>query len=93
MIKLIKFSGEWIISEIEELPEVQFGDPDCVLKYPYQVEGNCLGPWPAYSDEREIIIRSSDITVITEPKKFHLSQYAASVDQERSQIANQIEEE
>lgn len=93
MIKLIKFSGEWIISEIEELPEVQFGDPDCVLKYPYQVEGNCLGPWPAYSDEREIIIRSSDITVITEPKKFHLSQYAASVDQERSQIVNQIEEE
>lgn len=93
MIKLIKFSGEWIISEIEELPDVQFGDPDCVLKYPYQIEGSCLGPWPPYSDEREIVIRSSDITVITEPKKFHLSQYAASVDQESDQIIKETEEE
>ena len=69
MIKLLKFDGDWIISEIEEIPESQIGDPDCVLKYPYQIEGNCLGTWPAYTEEREIIVRSSDITVITEPKK------------------------
>ena len=57
MIKLIKFDGDWIISELEEIPDCEIGDPDCVLKYPYQIEGNCLVPWPAYSSERQIIIR------------------------------------
>ena len=72
MIKLIKFDGDWIVTNVVEIPDVEFGDPDCVLKYPYQVEGECLGPWPVHSDEREIIVRSSDITVITEPNTFLL---------------------
>jgi hypothetical protein len=93
MIKLLKFDGDWIISEIEEIPESQIGDPDCVLKYPYQIEGNCLGTWPAYTEEREIIVRSSDITVITEPKKFHLSQYTSLVYDEQDENEIQLIEE
>jgi hypothetical protein len=91
MIKLMKFDGEWIISEIEEIPDAQFGDPDCVLKYPYQIEGNCLGTWPVYTEEREIIVRSSDVTVISEPKKFHLAQYAALVHDERGELEDEIQ--
>lgn len=93
MIKLLKFAGDWLISEVEEIPETEIGDPDCVLKYPYQIDGKCLGPWPEYSDEREIIVRSTDITVITEPKRFHLANYIASVDRERAENDNVDEEE
>ena len=82
MIKLIKFDGDWIVTNVVEIPDVEFGDPDCVLKYPYQVEGECLGPWPVHSDEREIIVRSSDITVITEPNTFLLTSYQKVIDEE-----------
>ena len=81
MIKLIKFDGDWIVTNVVEIPDVEFGDPDCVLKYPYQVEGECLGPWPVHSDEREIIVRSSDITVITEPNTFLLTSYQKVIDE------------
>lgn len=84
MIKVIKFDGEWIVSEIEQLEDVPFGDPDCVLKYPYQVEGECLAPWPRYSDEREIIVRSSEIRVIVDPKTFLLGSYINVVSEEKA---------
>lgn len=82
MIKLIKFDGDWIVANVTEIPDVEFGDPDCVLKYPYQVEGECLGPWPPHSDQREIIVRSSDVTVITDPDTFLLSSYQKVIDEE-----------
>jgi hypothetical protein len=81
-IKLIRFDGEWIVSDIEEIEDTTFGDPDCVLKYPYQVEGKCLAPWPAYSDQREIVVRSSEITVLTDPNTFILSSYINVVAEE-----------
>jgi hypothetical protein len=74
-IKLIRFDGVWIISEVEEIPDVEFGDPDCVLKYPYEVEGTCLGPFPQHSREREFIIRSSEISLIADPSDFIYNQY------------------
>jgi hypothetical protein len=79
-IKLIRFDGIWIVSEIEEIPEAEFGDPDCVLKYPYEVEGKCLGAFPHYSKERELIVRSSEISLITEPTDFLYNLYRASID-------------
>ncbi len=82
-IKLIRFSGVWIVSEIEEIPETEFGDPDCVLKYPYEIDGNCLGPFPEHSREREFIIRSSDISLIADPSDFVYNQYRDLVVQEK----------
>ncbi len=81
-IKLVRFDGVWIISQLEEIPDVEFGDPDCVLKYPYEVEGKCLGPFPRYSREREFIVRSSEISLIAEPTDFLYNLYRASVDME-----------
>jgi hypothetical protein len=89
MIQLIKFSNEWLISYIEQIPEATLGDPDCVLKYPYQIEGKCLGSWPQYSEEREVIVRSSDITVITDPKQFYLDLYNELVREEKNFISPQ----
>lgn len=83
-IKLIRFSGMWIISEVEEIPDVEFGDPDCVLKYPYEIEGTCLGVFPQHSREREFIIRSSEISLIADPTDFVFNQYRELVAQEKA---------
>lgn len=92
-IKLIRFSGIWIVSEIEEIPETEFGDPDCVLKYPYEISGNCLGPFPEHSREREFIIRSSEISLIADPSDFVYSQYREAVTQEKSITPAELFEE
>jgi hypothetical protein len=82
MIKLIKLDGDWIVAKIEEIPGVEFGDPDCVLKCPYQIDGTCFGSYPPYSDDSEIIVRSSDITVISEPKPDIMKTYLELLEQE-----------
>jgi hypothetical protein len=82
-IKLLRFDGVWIISEVEEIPDVEFGDPDCVLKYPYEVEGSCLGPFPLHAREREFIVRSSEISLISEPTDFIYNQYRGLVEVEK----------
>lgn len=82
-IKLIRFAGVWIISEIEEIPDVEFGDPDCVLKYPYEIEGNCLGPFPQHARDREFVVRSSEISLIADPSDFVYNQYRGLIDAEK----------
>lgn len=67
MLKLLKFDGHWIVAEVEEIPGVEFGDPDCVLKYPCEVREDGLAFFPPFSDDRELAVRSSDITLIAEP--------------------------
>jgi hypothetical protein len=92
-IKLIRFDGVWIISEVEEIPDVEFGDPDCVLKYPYEVDGSCLGPFPPHSRDREFIVRSSEISLIADPSDFLYNQYRGLVEIEKpAPIAEESEE-
>jgi|694.fasta_scaffold08640_2 hypothetical protein len=92
-IKLIRFDGVWIISEVEEIPDVEFGDPDCVLKYPYEVDGSCVGPFPPYSRDREFIVRSSEISLIADPSDFLYNQYRGLVEIEKpAPIAEESEE-
>jgi|TARA_B100000902_G_scaffold395146_1_gene453069 hypothetical protein len=67
MLKLLRFESRWIVSEVEEIPGVEFGDPDCVLKYPCEVTEDGLTTFPPFSDDRELAVRSSDITLIAEP--------------------------
>ena len=67
MLKLLRFESRWLISEVEEIPGVEFGDPDCVLKYPCEVKEDGLSSFPPFSDDRELAVRSSDITLIAEP--------------------------
>ena len=67
MLKLLRFERRWLVSEVEEIPGVEFGDPDCVLKYPCEVTEDGLTTFPPFSDDRELAVRSSDITLIAEP--------------------------
>jgi hypothetical protein len=93
-IKLIRFDGVWLVSEVEEIPDVEFGDPDCVLKYPYEVDGTCLGVFPLLAKDREFVVRSSEISLIADPSDFLFQQYHELIFQEKSTlpIAEEIEE-
>ena len=79
MLKLLKFDGHLLIAEVEEIPGVEFGDPDCILKHPYEVIPDNSNPiinkFPNFSRESELTVRSSDITFITEPDDLIVSLY------------------
>ena len=86
-IKLFYFKDVWIVSEFEEVSEfdeeiITEAGPDCLLKYPYTITENGLEEWPQYSDEREILVRSSDISVLVDPKNNILVSYLELVDKE-----------
>jgi len=55
MIKLLKFDGHWLVTEVEEISGVEFGDPDCVLKYPYEVTADGVKHFPPFGVDRELI--------------------------------------
>lgn len=67
MIKILKFDTHWIVAEIDEIPGVEFGDPDCVLKYPCELWDGDLVRFPPCSLDVEIAVRSSDIKLIADP--------------------------
>ena len=74
---LLRLSNEWIVAQVDEVEgELIPGDPDCILRQPFMVDydGN-LTKWPHNSDDREVIVRSSDITVVTNPSKAILARY------------------
>lgn len=81
MLYLLKFDGHLLIAEVEEIPGVQFGDPDCILKHPYRVSGHpgstnpTITKFPNFAKASELSVRSSDITFITEPDDFIVSRY------------------
>ena len=75
MLQVFRLDGCWVVSEVENIPDQEWGDPDGVLKYPYEILGGSIGdastgdgthlrPFPPFSSKRdEIYIRQSDITV------------------------------
>ena len=82
MIKLLKFDGHWLVAEVEEIPGAELGDPDCVLKYACEVNQDGAVPFPAYSDDRELVVRSDNITVIAEPSAMYSALYYDLKDKE-----------
>ena len=75
MLKLLKFDGHWLVAEVEEIPGTELGDPDCVLKYACEVSEDGALPFPLYSDDTELVVRSENITVIAEPSAMFSALY------------------
>ena len=79
---LLKLANEWIIAQVEPaegdtIPD----DPDVWMIEPYVVD--CEGqivPWASHASEREFNVRSSDITVVTNPSKALLARYIESLE-------------
>ena len=64
-----------LISEIVEI-QSQIGDPDCKLINPYIfAENEEMKQWMPSTDQKEFMIRSSDILTMADPKKEIIEKY------------------
>ena len=72
---MMLLKNQWILAKVEEIEGAQFGDPDCILVEPMLWDGGQLKDWLPFADEKETIVRSSDIITFVEPGKEILSKY------------------
>tara|TARA_B100000902_G_scaffold275470_1_gene261247 strand:+ start:1409 stop:1669 length:261 start_codon:yes stop_codon:yes gene_type:complete len=80
---LIKLHNEWIIAQVEPIEKSDSlpGDPDVWMIEPYVVEyDGQIKAWAEHSSEREFNVRSSDLTVVTNPSKSLLARYIESLE-------------
>ena len=64
-----------LITEIEEVVS-EIGDPDCRLINPYRFYGlESMKPWVEASEQKEYMIRSSDILTIADPTAEIIEKY------------------
>lgn len=75
VVQVLKLQDQWLIAEIEEIGDVEFGSPDCILKNVKEIIDGNLVRWPRYSPDTEIVVRSSDILVLVNPSSDILSRY------------------
>tara|TARA_B100001250_G_scaffold145170_1_gene124284 strand:+ start:256 stop:513 length:258 start_codon:yes stop_codon:yes gene_type:complete len=79
---LLKLHDEWIVAQVESVEgDTLPGDPDIWLVQPHVVdcEGQ-LTPWATHSSETEFNVRSSDITIVTNPSKAILARYIECIE-------------
>ena len=67
--------NQWILAKVEEIEGTQLGDPDCILVEPMIIDGTILKDWLPFADEKETVVRSSDILTFVEPGKDLVSKY------------------
>ncbi len=74
---LLKLHDEWIVAQVEPVEgDTLPGDPDVWMIEPYVLDSEGqLTPWAEHSSEREFNVRSSDLTVVTNPSKGILARY------------------
>ncbi len=66
------------MAQVEEIEGAQFGDPDCILINPMSIEETNLKDWLPFADNKETVVRSSDILTFVEPSRDILSRYYSS---------------
>ena len=79
---LLRLSNQWLVAQVSEMEgDTLPGDPDCILNDPFvlDLEGN-LSSWPEFSDDREVAVRSTDITTIVDPSKELLARYIKALE-------------
>ena len=64
---------------MEEIEGAPFGEPDCILVNPMVItpEGQ-LTDWLHFADNKETVVRSSDILTFVEPSRDILASYFSS---------------
>ena len=73
---MLRLKDQWLLAQVEEVEGAPFGEPDCILVNPMQItpEGQLID-WLHFADNKETVVRSSDILSFTEPGKELLSKY------------------
>ena len=65
MKKLLRLNNEpWILADVQEVEEAEYGQPDCLLVDPITLDGK---RWPQHSADNELYVRSTDIIVMVNP--------------------------
>ena len=72
---MLRLKDQWLLARVEEIEGAQFGDPDCILVNPMSIEGDQLKDWLPFTDNKETVVRSSDIMTFVEPSKELLAKY------------------
>lgn len=83
-IQVIRFDNRWIIADVEKIdnPEIEYGKPDCLLKYPCEIDDSKISAWPPYTSETTIAIRSSEIAMMLDPTNAISKLYLNFIDPE-----------
>ena len=78
-LQVLRLKDQWLIAKVEEIEGAPFGEPDCILVNPMQSppEGQ-LTDWLQFAENKETVVRSSDILTFTEPGKELLAKYFSS---------------
>ena len=63
-----------VICEVIEV-EAEPGEPHCKIINPYEFVDGELVPWPEVSGQNELMLRSSDILTVVEPKEEIIQKY------------------
>ncbi len=74
-LQVLRLKDQWLLAKVEEIEGAPFGEPDCILIEPMLVEGTNLTDWLPFADEKETVVRSSDILTFIEPGKELLANY------------------
>ena len=76
---MLRLKDQWLLAQVEEVEGAPFGEPDCILVNPMQItpEGQLIY-WLHLADNKETVVRSSDILTFTEPGKELLAKYFSS---------------
>ena len=65
MKKLLRLNNEpWILADVQEIPDAEIGQPDCILEDPITLDGK---RWPLHSADYQLVVRSTDIIVMVTP--------------------------
>ena len=75
---IILKTGQTLVSRTDELEY----EPKVHLLEPYSISGKSkitLTPWPEYTDESHILLRSDDLLTVCEPTQEILESYAKKV--------------
>jgi len=75
LLKVLLLKDQWLLSQVEEIEDVTFGDPDCILHNPMYIEGDQLKDWLPFASVKEAVIRSSDIITFVDPSDDMIAQY------------------
>ena len=72
---MLLLKDQWLLAKVEEIEGVEFGDPDCILTEPLAINGTTVTDWLPFADNKETVVRSSDILTFLEPGKELLASY------------------
>ena len=76
---MLRLKDQWLLAQVEEIEGAPFGEPDCILVNPMQItpEGQLID-WLHFADNKETVVRSSDILTFVEPSRDILASYFSS---------------